>query len=80
MGKLEKYLRDLYYNPESPVAYSGINKIWNKAKADGYKISRPEVKAFLDEMARAIVLTPEHWFLLSGTVNSDGRLIVEQHF
>jgi hypothetical protein len=43
MGKL-----DLYYNPESPVAYSGINKIWNKAKADGYKISRPEVKAFLE--------------------------------
>jgi hypothetical protein len=26
------------------------------------------------------VLTSEHWFLLSGTVNSDGRLIVEQHF
>jgi hypothetical protein len=32
------------------------------------------------EMARVIVLTSEHWFLLSGTVNSDGRLIVEQHF
>jgi hypothetical protein len=48
MGKLEQYLRDLYYDPESPVAYSGINKIWKKAKADGYKISRPEVKAFLE--------------------------------
>jgi hypothetical protein len=46
MGKLEQYLRDLYYNPESPVAYSGINTIWNKAKTDGYKICRPEVKAF----------------------------------
>jgi hypothetical protein len=34
----------------------------------------------VNEMARAIVLTSEHWFLLSGTVNSDGRLIVEQHF
>jgi hypothetical protein len=56
MGKLEQYLQDLYYNPESPVAFSGINKIWNKAKADGYKISRPEVKAFLENQINQLIL------------------------
>ena len=30
----EQYLRDLYFNPESPVAYSGISKIWKKIKED----------------------------------------------
>jgi hypothetical protein len=49
MSKLEQYLRDLYNNPESPVACSGINEIWNKARDDGYKISRPEIKTFLEK-------------------------------
>jgi hypothetical protein len=30
----------------------------------------------LNEMARAIVLTCEQWFLLSGTENTDGGLII----
>jgi hypothetical protein len=29
----------------------------------------------INEMARAIVLTSEQWFLLSGTENTDGGLI-----
>jgi hypothetical protein len=36
--KDEQYLRDLYFNPESPVSYSGINKIYKKTVNDGYKI------------------------------------------
>ena len=30
----ETYLRDLYYNPESDVAYSNIKNIWNKITED----------------------------------------------
>jgi hypothetical protein len=33
-------------------------------------------KAHLNEMARAIVLTSEQWFLLSGTENTDDGLII----
>jgi hypothetical protein len=58
MGKLEQCLRDLSYYPESPVAYSGINKIWNKAKAGGYKISIPEVEAFLENQPTYISHNP----------------------
>jgi hypothetical protein len=38
------------------------------------QISLPvaQIRVICNEMARAIVLTSEHWFLLSGTVNSDG--------
>jgi hypothetical protein len=31
-----------------------------------------------NEMARAIVLTSEQWFLQSGTENTDGGLIIRQ--
>jgi hypothetical protein len=31
---------------------------------------------FTNEMARAIVLTSEQWYLLSGTENTDGGLII----
>jgi hypothetical protein len=45
----EQFLRDLYFNPESPVSFSGINKIYRKTIEDGYKISKPEIKKFLEE-------------------------------
>ena len=32
--KTEQYLRNLYYNPKSPVAYSGLGNIWKKVKED----------------------------------------------
>ena len=31
---MEAYLRDLYYNPKSDVAYSSLKLIWNKVKED----------------------------------------------
>jgi hypothetical protein len=33
----------------------------------------------LNEMARAIVLTSDQWFLLSGTENTDGGLIINRN-
>ena len=49
--KLEQHLRDLYFNPKSPVAYSGLNKIWRKARDDGYKVSKSDVKSFLEDQS-----------------------------
>jgi hypothetical protein len=40
------------------------------------EILAEEIKHFRNEMARAIVLTSEQWFLRSGTENTDGGLIV----
>jgi hypothetical protein len=45
----EQYLGDLYFNHESPVSFSGINKIYRTTIEDGYKISKPEIKKFLEE-------------------------------
>jgi hypothetical protein len=38
----------LTIRPRRSCCLFGNNKIWNKAKADGYKINRPEVRAFLE--------------------------------
>ena len=43
----EQYLRDLYYNPKSTVAYSGLRNIWNQVKEDKKLIPYREVKNFL---------------------------------
>jgi hypothetical protein len=45
-----------------------------------WKSSSCDVGRANSRRAIHIVLTSEHCFLLSGTVNSDGWLIVEQHF
>ncbi|WP_375654902.1 hypothetical protein [Bartonella sp. CL46QHWL] len=44
----EQYLRELYYNPDSPVAYSSLSKIWKQVKEDGKLIKQKEVKEFLE--------------------------------
>ncbi|WP_375702729.1 hypothetical protein, partial [Bartonella sp. CL43QHWL] len=53
----EQYLRELYYNPDSPVAYSSLNKIWKQVKEDrtssreqssGKLIKVKELKEFLE--------------------------------
>lgn len=44
----EKYLRDVYLNPKSPVAFSGFRKIWNYIKNDK-KVTQKELKKFLLE-------------------------------
>ena len=48
----EQYLRDLYFNPKSSVAYSSINKIWKQVKEDQrQKIKYKELKEFLDNLS-----------------------------
>ena len=47
--KDEQYLRELYYNTESPVALSNIRNIWMKIKEDGRKIKYKDLKQFLLE-------------------------------
>ena len=47
--KKEQYLRELYYSPESPVAFSNIRNIWMKIKEEKKKIKYNELKQFLLE-------------------------------
>ena len=47
--KSEQYLRGLYYNPNSDVAYSGLKKIWEKVKEDKKLIRHIDVKKFLQD-------------------------------
>jgi len=46
----EQYLRDLYFNPQSPVAYTSISKIWKQVKEDGKKIKYKQLKEFLENL------------------------------
>ena len=46
----EQYLRDLYFNPQSPVAYSSISKIWRQVKEDKKIIKYRELKEFLENL------------------------------
>jgi hypothetical protein len=48
MDKKDAYLRDLYYNPKSSVAFSGIDKIWQKIK-EKIPVKLKEAKDFLQE-------------------------------
>ena len=47
--KEEQYLRDIYYNPESTVAYSNIKSLWQQIKEDRKKIKYNKLKEFLLE-------------------------------
>ena len=43
------YLRNLYYNVESPVAYTSEKNMWTQIKKDSKNISRSSLKKWLDE-------------------------------
>jgi hypothetical protein len=45
-------------------------------KIPTFKFSLVRKQRFKNEMARAIVLTSEQWFLPSGTKNTDAGLII----
>ena len=39
------YLKEIYYNPEHPASYEGINKIYQFVKKEGkFKISKARIK------------------------------------
>ena len=45
----EQYLRHLYYDSDSPVAFSSIANIWRQIKKDKKDIKYKELKSFLEE-------------------------------
>ena len=49
MADNEQYLRHLYYDPESNVAFSNIANIWRQIKHDEKPIKYKELKQFLEE-------------------------------
>jgi len=46
---MEEYLRNLYYDLDSPVSYTGFLALWRKIKQDGKEISRDDLKKWLQE-------------------------------
>ena len=46
----EKYLRELYYNPESPASFGGVDSIYRAVKNDAkYQISRNKIRSWLQK-------------------------------
>ena len=44
----EKYLSQLYYNPESPASFGGVDSIYHSVKNDAkYQISRNKIRQWL---------------------------------
>ena len=44
----EKYLRELYYDPESPANFGGVDSIYHAVKNDAkYQISRNKIRSWL---------------------------------
>ena len=44
----EEYLHDLYYNPESPASFGGVEAVYCAAKEDGkFQLSRNKIRTWL---------------------------------
>jgi hypothetical protein len=44
----EKYLAELYYNPESPTSFGGVDSIYRVVKSEGkHQISRNKIRTWL---------------------------------
>ena len=43
----EDYLQHIYYDAESPVSFSGIEKLYKSAKSDGKNLSRGQIRKWL---------------------------------
>ena len=44
----EEYLHDLYYNPESPASFGGVEAVYRAAKEDSkFQLSRNKIKTWL---------------------------------
>ena len=41
----DQYLHDLYYSPESPASFGGVNAVYRAVKNEGkFQISRNKIK------------------------------------
>ena len=44
----EEYLHDLYYNPESPASFGGVEAVYRASKEDGkFQLSRNKIRTWL---------------------------------
>ena len=77
----EQYLHELYYNPESPASFGGVDAVYRAARNDGkYKISRNKIKEWLKNKIRTPCINPydivlKEIELLWGRWMKNGRLI-----
>ena len=46
---MEAYLRHLYYDVDSPVAFTSEKNLWEQIKIDHKKITRLDLRKWLDE-------------------------------
>ena len=47
--KNDKYLHKLYYNPQSKVAFGGVDKLWRHIRSSGRKITRRQLNEWLSK-------------------------------
>ena len=77
----EQYLHELYYNPESPASFGGVDAVYCAARNDGkYILSRNKIKKWLKQTLRTLCINPcdivlEEIELLWGRWMKNGRLI-----
>ena len=46
----DQYLHDLYYSPESPASFGGVNAVYRAVKNEGkFQISRNKIKNWLKQ-------------------------------
>ena len=56
---VEKYLHDLYYNPESPASFGGVEAVYRAAKEDGkFQLSRNKIRTWLRQQDTYTLHTP----------------------
>src|SRR5580692_11240027 len=60
MTDKEEYLRKLYYDLESPVAYTSELNLWKQIKKDKKEITRDDLQKWLDEQSTYTLHKPCH--------------------
>ena len=47
--EVDKYLHSIYFNPEHPASFSGVDKLYKFVKEQGRKMSRGVIKRWRSE-------------------------------
>ena len=48
---IEQYLNGIYFDPNHPAAYSGLDKLHRYVKKDGHKISKSKIRNWLSKQS-----------------------------
>ena len=86
MKDYEKYLDSIYYNPEHPASFSGVDKLYRSASSEGKRISKSLIKKWLRGQSvynshkavrktfkRRRVVAPRKWYQIDGDTVSMTR-------